>query len=61
MNEDSKTQDLGSIPGDKQGGKPSNTNPIEGTTSQPNALKKNVSVGRKPETKNVPIGGTKNG
>lgn len=35
---------------------PSNTDPTHDTQSQPNALKRVVSVGRNPESKNVTVG-----
>lgn len=38
---------LGSLPGNK----PSNTDPTDDTTSQPNPLKKGVTVGRNPIVK----------
>ena len=44
---DDKTDDLGSIPTTR----PSNENPTKGTSSEPNPLKRVVSVGRKGYTK----------
>jgi hypothetical protein len=37
--------------------KTSNADPVAGTKSEGNDLKRVVQVGRKPETKSIPLGG----